>query len=143
MRDTSPDILAALLRVRDRHNRLNDELVLQDATDPDHELHDQFTWDDTVAGHKYRLIEAHNLIVRCKVAYRDPTGQMQQVRKFHAIRKQTGVVYDPVEEVVNDPVSLRILLADMERDWRAMKARYDHLEQFRDLILHDLVGTPA
>jgi len=46
-------------------------------------------------------------------------------------------VYLPAEEIASDPMAARLLLRDMERDWRQLKARYEEFEQFWALVRED------
>jgi hypothetical protein len=47
--------------------RLDPEHVVDAAQDEHHPLHDHFEWDDSIAGHKYRLFQAEALIKRVKL----------------------------------------------------------------------------
>ncbi len=44
---------------------LTAERLVKDAAAPDHPLHGDFTWDDSIAGHLYRLGEARRIISGC------------------------------------------------------------------------------
>lgn len=132
-----------LQSIYDRHQKLTPELVVDDARDPQHPLHTRFEWDDTVAGEKWRHQQAHELITSVKVTYSNPTGKPREIRQFHAIRKENGHVYEPVENVLRDDVMTKILLADMEREWRALKKRYDQFAEFRNMVLSDMQEKAA
>ena len=47
--------------------KLTPDLVVQDAEDADSPLHELFEWDDGVAGHKYRLDQARQVITSVRV----------------------------------------------------------------------------
>ena len=52
-----------LKQIANEHNGvLHPKDVVDHARDPDSALHDYFTWDDKVAGNKYRLWQARQLI---------------------------------------------------------------------------------
>ena len=38
------------------------DFLVKEAENPSHPLHNYFQWDDSIAGHQYRLIQARNLI---------------------------------------------------------------------------------
>ena len=116
---------------------LTPEMVVDAARPVDHPLHDRFEWDDRVAGEAYRRVQAAELIRSVKVAYgTDPQGREKRVRAFVSVQPEESAqsVYRPTEEVVQDPLAYRMLLKEMERDWKRFRARYAHLQEFHDLI---------
>lgn len=133
-----------LLAVRTQHGKLTPQLVVDAARDPGHPLHSRFEWDDAVAGEAWRRQQAHELIRKAKVVYREATESVPEksVRAFVAIRAEEGHVFDPVEEVAQDPFRQRLVLADMEREWKALYARYKEFGEFLELVRRD-VGEAA
>lgn len=127
-----------LLDIRAKHGRLTPRLVVAEAENPNHPLHHRFEWDDPTAADKWRLEQAHQLIQSVKLSYRDTGGQPSEIRHFHAVRKDHEYVYEPVDEIASDDIGRRILLADMEREWRTLKRRYQHVREFFDLIRGDI-----
>jgi hypothetical protein len=132
-----------LQTIYDNHRTLTPGIVVDEARDPEHPLHARFEWDDSVAGEKWRHHQAHELITSVKITYKTPSGTAREIRQFHAIRKETGHVYEPTEEVLRDEVMTKILLADMEREWRTLKKRYDQFTEFRNMIHRDLGDAAA
>jgi hypothetical protein len=53
---------AAVLALEDREGRLIPETVVRVAADPGSPLHSQFEWDDSKAGHAFRIEQARRLI---------------------------------------------------------------------------------
>lgn len=49
------------------NGKLTPDLVVQDAEQSDSPLHELFEWDDGVAGHKYRIEQARNVITSVRV----------------------------------------------------------------------------
>jgi hypothetical protein len=137
------DLRTALQSVYDQHRQLTPKLLVDVARDPEHPLHNRFEWDDTAAGEKWRRHQAHELITSVKVVYKDSGGQPQEVRKWHAIPRESGHVYEPAEEIVQDPLTTKILLASMKREWQTLKKRYEHFEEFRKMVMDDLAGDAA
>lgn len=133
-------LLDELQAIYDEHDQLTPVLVLDVARAPEHPLHDRFEWDDQIAGEAWRRDQAHQLIRSVRVTYR--TGDEHQdehsVRAFHSVRNEDGYGYHPAQRVVADPFTARLVLADMEREWRALKRRYDEFEQFWRLVSHDI-----
>jgi hypothetical protein len=131
--------------VYDRHERLTPALVVDEARDESHPLHNRFEWDDKVAGEAHRLDQARRLIRSVRVVYReaDERENARTVRAFHAIRDEYGTAYRPVEEVTESPLLSKLLLQDMEREWRQLKRRYGHFEEFLALVAADLKQEAA
>ncbi len=120
--------------IYDQRGTLTPQIVLDEARDPSHPLHHRFEWNDAVAAEKYRREQAHELIKSVKISYANPEGKQSEIRAFHAVRRPAGHVYEPVEEIVRDEIATKILLADMEREWRQMKKRYEGFKEFWALV---------
>lgn len=137
----SEDLRSRLNQIRAERGKLTPAVVAEEAEPLDDPLHHHFDWDNDIAGPKWRLHQAHELIQSVKVVYRDKAGQPADVRAFHAIRGDDGWRYEPAEEIVQDPLATKILLADMEREWRTLKRRYDKFDEFRVMVRRDLGET--
>lgn len=55
-----------LTAIYKKHDGLTPEIILSEAAAPDHPLHNNFEWDDSKAGHKYRLVQATQMILASK-----------------------------------------------------------------------------
>jgi hypothetical protein len=120
--------LAELLSIYEKHGTVNPEIVLAEATPVDHPLHDRFEWDDSIAGHKYRLNQARELIRSVKVQPADDSTA--SLRAFVSVRAPSEPSnYVPVETVDN-PVTQAIVLRQMRREIEALRRRYEHLAEF-------------
>jgi hypothetical protein len=134
----------ALNAVHKKHGMLTPQLVVDEArkarSSAGKLLHDRLEWDDSVAGEAFRRHQAQELIRSVKVTYRkadDADGEIT-VRAFHAVRNENGHVYEPVEKVVDDPFTSRLVLAEMEREWRQLKERYESFAEFTAMVRRDL-----
>lgn len=134
-----------LQSVYDQHNQLTPALVVDVARDEEHPLHDRFEWDNAIAGEAWRRQQAHELIRSVKIVYRkgDNLGPERSIRAFHAVRTDEGHVYKPTGEVVSDPFLTELVMRDMEREWKALKRRYDEFEEFWQMIRQDASGKAA
>ena len=129
-----------LLSVRTKAGALTPAAVVEAATPKTHPLHDRFEWDNRVAGHKYRLVQARMLIRSVRVEYREPSEDDpgDDVRAFHAVRGPSGYTYEPVEEVVEDELATAMVLRDMEREWKTLHRRYARFSEFVEMVRQDL-----
>jgi hypothetical protein len=137
------DLRAELTAIRAESGRLTPASVVEAATAEDHPLHDRFEWDDALAGPKYRLSQARELIRVVKESYVDGKGRPESVRFFHAIPDAQGMAYQPLDEVTHDDLTSKVLLQSMEREWRSLRKRYERFSEFRDLVLGDLKPEAA
>jgi hypothetical protein len=127
-----------LQAVYDQHGQLTPSVVVEEARDPDHPLHSRFEWDDSAAGERWRRHQAHELIQSVRVSYKARSGEPRDVRAFHAVRGDSGHGYEPVEKVIRDDIMTKILMQDMQREWKSLKRRYDQFQEFFEMVREDL-----
>lgn len=133
-----------LERIYGEHGSLTPEIVVTVARSPDHPLHNRFEWDDGIAAEAFRKTQARNLIRSVRIVYRAATDQAGEstVRAYHAVRDARGSTYEPAGKVAADPLLRKIVLAEMERDWLALKRRYEHFAEFAEMVRRDLRDGP-
>lgn len=129
-----------LASIYEQHRQLTPRLVVDVARDPAHPLHGQFEWDDSIAGEKYRQTQAAQLIRSVRVV--EPVGATDQVnvRAWHSVPRPDGQTYVPADEVRQDPFTRQLVLNAAEREWRALYAKYKHLDEFLGVVRRDLAG---
>ena len=77
-----------------------------------------------------------------RVTYKVDIGDERvDLRAFAVPRRTDGVtgVYEPLEEVIADPMSREIMLREMRRDWQKFKRRDQHMQEFVNLVTEVLV----
>lgn len=131
-----------LQAIYDQHGQLTPVLVKEVARAKDHPLHasvfDKNVKDASEAWYEHR---AHELIRKVRISYRDAdSGEPRDIRAFHAVRsgEDGGLSYEPLETIADDPLLKKMLLRDAEREWRALRTRYEHLEEFFQIVASDL-----
>jgi len=128
-----------LLNIYREHDRLTPQLVVEVATDPAHPLHDRLEWDDTKAGHQYRIHQARELIRVVKVT--EVSGQgLSQVRAFVSVQREDGPSYTPIEDVRGDEITTALVLRTAEREWRQLYERYQDLSGFLSVVRRDVAS---
>lgn len=134
-----------LQSIYDDHGKLTAQIVLDEARAETHPLHDQFEWDNDIAGERWRHQQARELIRSVRVIYKPATEQEPErsVRAFHAVRREDGHVYEPAGTIAHDPVLKQIVLQDMEREWQQLKRRYNEFKEFITMVRRDLDGEAA
>lgn len=107
-----------------RHGALLPETVVIEAADTAHPLHYSFEWDNTVAGHKYRVEQASSMIRTVKLATVTPSGQCVQVRKYVNLQSEKRTTsYMPMEVVSADEKLKAELQKQYIKDLRAYTNR--------------------
>ena len=130
----------SLQAIHDQRGALTPRLVVDTWRDPDHPDHGRLEWDDGIAGEKYRHIQARDLIRSLDIVYRKAKGKKPEgrTRAWQSVRSEAGYVYQPAEEVATDPFIRQLVLMDMEREWKQLRARYSAFAEFSAMVLRDL-----
>lgn len=136
------DLRELLQSIYDEHGKLTPGLVLDTARDPEHPLHNRFEWDDAAAAEQWRTEQARHMIQSVHVV-RSSSEELHQVREWQAVRQADGFAYHPAEKVAQDPVMSRIVLQDMEREWRQLRRRYQQYSEFAAMVRRDLDDEAA
>ena len=123
-----------LLAIRAQAGELTPEAVVHAATPVEHPLHERFEWDDRVAGHKYRVGQAAELIRSVRIKFVRPSGESGSVRGLIRDPSANRPVYDETDSVLSDPVAREVVLAQMRREWAAFQQRYSMFEEFADMV---------
>lgn len=132
----------ALQGIYDRRGELTPRLVVDESRDENHPLHSRFEWDDEIAGEKWREQQAQELIRKVRIVYREATETEpeQSVRYWHAVRDEDGYAYKPATEIREDPFLSKLVLADMEREWKQLHRRYAHMAEFVQMVREDVAA---
>jgi hypothetical protein len=103
-------------------------------------IHSRLTWDNREAAEQWRQAQAAELIRSVRVIYRQATEteEARSVRKYHAVRGPSGYAYQPADQVAADPFLHRLVLSDMQREWMALRRRYEHFSEFVQMVRDDL-----
>jgi len=130
----------ALQSVYDQRGELTPRLVVAEWRDPHHPDHDRLEWDDGVAGEKYRQVQAGDLIRSVHIVYRKAEGTRREgrIRAWQSVRGEDSHTYRPSEEVAADPLLRQIVLMDMAREWKELKARYGSFAEFARMVADDM-----
>lgn len=141
-------VLDHLQSIYERHNALTPAIVLDEASKPDHPLHNRFTWDDGEAASKWRLHQAQALIRSVNVVIDRGSNQVPiSVRAFVSeseIRRGADDDIDevgkylPVETVVASDVLRTAWFKSLRRDWERLKAKAGASQEFAQMVVDDM-----
>lgn len=117
--------------------KLTPAAVVKAARSPKSPLHNRFEWDDSVAGEKYRLIQAGDLIREQRVEYardrRGPKTVREYTSTYQAGDAERGA-YRATEDVMANEMSAAIVLRSFERALSDLKRQYGHLKEFGEML---------
>lgn len=111
-------------------------------------VYDRFKFDDdATAAEQWRIETARHIIKSIRVTFRKaPRGKDRWIRAYHAVPDAAGPEpfrFERAKDVAVDPVLREIVLRDMEREWRALRARYGHMAEFVELVLSEVEADAA
>lgn len=133
---TNPTIEKELRAIHSRDGVLTCEAVVDAARPENSPLHDYFTWSDSFAAERYRLIEAGRLIATVRIEY-TPKKATQVVYTPAFIPTGTSSEgkrqYYPVEEISKNDFLKSKALADARREMENTRDRYSHLVDLLEL----------
>lgn len=111
--------------------------VLDDAINPKSPLHEFFTWDDTEAAARYRLIEAGKLIVRVRLEIepRNDHEVRMSVQMYEATGQESGErTYRHIADIANNEEYYAEVLATAKKELQSFQHRYQMLKELRGLF---------
>lgn len=120
--------------------RLTPAMVVEEARDEASPLH-AYVFNKSVrsAAEAYYLARARELIRSQRCVYReaDDKDAEKSVRAYHAVRREDGYAFERAEDLVKDEFASRLVMADMRREWMALKRRYEDFAEFWALVRED------
>jgi hypothetical protein len=136
------DLRAYLDDIALRRGVLTPVVVVEEASSESHPLHDRFEWDDSIAGHEYRVIQAGYLIRSVKVVVGD-----ERVNAYVSlpVRVEVKSISDPKREYVAvdhlSPDQYQSHLQSMRLEIAILRKKYGAYKEFREEILSVLEGA--
>lgn len=110
------------------------EEVIEKAKDKKSELHKCFEWDDKVAGQKFRLQQARQVLNNLVFI---PVEKEEQPIRIFSYTPETG--YKPTVQMVVNFDEYQNLLAQAKRELLAFERKYSTLSELQEIF--DLIGT--
>lgn len=131
MKLTNDELREELLKLADENGNFTAEDVVRAATPKKSPLHDYFEWDDKVAGHSYRLLQAGELTRSCTVI-EEHTRETYRAPAFihNPALPENEAGYRSIEHVRRDPDDSHEALV------RAFTAAAGHLKRAQALAMY-------
>ena len=132
------DLRTQLTGIYQKHGELTPQIVVDEARPKDAPLHDRFEWDDAIAGEKYRRVQGAQLIRVVRIEITTPNSDEKKfIRAFSSLHESGDSDrqgYAPTEEILENEITRKILLGNMQRDIAQLKKRYGHLVEFAETM---------
>jgi hypothetical protein len=133
------DLRNDLLAIREKRGKLTPRVVFEEAKPRNHPLHDQvFDLPQKEAAEAHYLANAARLL---RVTFRETIDDRPaDLRAFWVVkgtREDPESQYVPIEEVIQNPISRKVMLQQMRRDWQRFKGRYAVYTEFAEMVLQD------
>lgn len=126
------EVQTELVSLYQQHGALNPEAVVDAARDKKSALHTHFDWDNSEAAHKYRLLQARNLI-RVAVTV-IPALSNEPVKQFVSIRALRGSdqgSYIATTDLLSDDDKYELAKADAIRSLERIKYQYNYIAELQ------------
>lgn len=118
---------AELKALYDEHGSLDPAVLVSWAAEhPESATHAALEWDDTVAGHQYRLWQARTIITEVRVTYED--GRTEQVYVSPVESRGKGG-YSALAEVMSDAERKKAFLAQALEEYQRVGEKYSRLKE--------------
>lgn len=130
------ELTAGELRALGEVGTLTPGAVLARASDPASPLHRHFTWDDTEAAEKFRLIQAGMLIRRARVTILQGSGETTSVRAFVSLQAEraNGGGSRLTESVLASEALTASMLITAKMELAAFRRKYGQLSLLSGVI---------
>lgn len=110
--------------------KLTPQNLVDLARDEKSVLHSDFEWNDTIAGEKYRNIQASEmirlLVIETEDANIEPIRVFQKVEETH--------VYEPTKMIVQQEDKYQSLLKQAKADLEVFRKRYHSLVELQEIF---------
>lgn len=117
-------------RIEKEYGKVTSELLLQNSEAEDAPLHDLFEWDDAVAGHKYRLSQATNVIINLAVEV-EKEQKPKKIRAYYNVSdtEKKGRFIN-AETAFSNPDTKEIILKRAYREMQSFIKKYENITEF-------------
>lgn len=110
------------------------ENLVELARDEKNILHDEFEWDDSIAGEKYRIQQARQMIANIRVNYiqSDDETEKKPIQAFVSLVKNQP--REKIEVVVNNADKYGLLLNKAYAELNSIKNKYATLTEIQEIL---------
>ena len=130
----SADVVGEELeRIRAKDGQLKPNAVVDESRPADAPLHKAFEWDDGIAGEKYRVHQARNIIRAVRVVKEDIKGQEVVTPQFvHVDKGQSDRYYQSAEIAVSNIDEFVLAVEELTRKVSGAQRALQDLQRLAD-----------
>ena len=121
-------------KIEKEYGKVTSELLLQNAEPEESPLHELFEWDDAVAGRKYRLSQATNIIINLAVEV-EKEQKPKKIRAYYNVSdtEKKGTFIN-VESAFSNPDTKEIVIKRAYREMVAFTKKYENITEFAPIF---------
>lgn len=116
------------------HGILRPENVVAFAKDEASALHSKFEWNNTKAGHEYRLWQARELIAVVKVRIPETNGEYRAFVSLQADREKKGGGYRSLVTVLSEKNRRQQFLQEALAEFDRWQQKYESLVELAEIF---------
>ena len=116
-------------QIEEKYGKLTNDLVLQSATPEDSPIHELFEWDDAVAGHRYRLQQATQVIISLNREVEEDPKPKAVRAYFNVSDTEKKGKFINTKTAFSNPDTREIILKRALRELESFKEKYQNLNE--------------
>lgn len=127
---TAEEAVNEFERITNKYGGFDPEYVVQESVQPGTLLHNEFEWDNTKAGHAYRIEQAKKLIRSIRVEIVNSTVSYN-VRAYVNVRenKDESRRYVPIQKAIENDHAYADLLNQSKDEMTAFVTKYSQISE--------------
>ncbi len=120
------------IKSKSQDGLIKPDAVLEEASDESHPLHQEFEWDDSLAGHHYRLQQARQIIREFTVEIVEDNKPSRKMRGYVSLLRDRvkggGGGYRETKDVMKEENLMQELESTFKAELDALLNRYEVLK---------------
>ena len=120
----------------------NEEVLKYAKSHQNSELHKCFEWDDKIAGEKFRMQQATNLLCSISIVYEDNNNNVEKTRVYVSTRVKENEkrTFKKITDVLDNDEEYKALLSKASNELDSCQQKYRDLIKLQDLkdIIFDI-----
>ena len=110
------------------------ENVVEYAKNEGTTLNKMFEWDNEIAGEKYRIQQARDILRNISVEYIKKDNTKTQIRAYVKTTLKHNDEYRSIESVISDEEQYALLLNQAYKELNSTKNKYAELQEIQELL---------